>query len=261
MTENLVGKDGTYDFELWKDSGNTTMTLNGDGKFSCEWNNINNCLFREGKKYDTPVNYKSLGDVDIKYGVDYQPDGNSYMCVYGWSKNPLVEYYIVETWGSWRPPGNEAEFKGTVTVNGGTYDIYKTTRVNQSSIEGNTTFDQYWSVRQDKPASNGTKIEGVISVSEHFKAWEKAGLPALGNLTEIALNIEGYQSQGKANVYENILKIGGKFDETDNPNAKEMEPDENGYYYNDTFESGAGNWTARGSAKLDISSRQVHDTI
>ena len=260
VTENKVGQDGTYDFELWKDRGNTTMTLNGNGKFSCEWNNINNCLFREGKKYSTPVNYKSLGDVEIKYGVDYQPNGNSYMCVYGWSKNPLVEYYIVETWGSWRPPGNEGQKMGTVSVNSGTYDIYKTTRVNQPSIEGNTTFDQYWSVRQNKPAANGNKIEGIISVSEHFKAWEKAGLPALGNLTEIALNIEGYQSSGKANVYENILKIGGKFDGSETPtnNAKAAEPDANGYYYNDTFESGAGSWTSRGSAKLDISSSAKH---
>ena len=259
-TENKTGMDGTYDFELWKDRGNTTMTLNGNGKFSCEWNNINNCLFREGKKYNPPVNYKSLGDVEIKYGVDYQPNGNSYMCVYGWSKNPLVEYYIVETWGSWRPPG-QAENKGTVTVNGGTYDIYKTTRYNAPSIEGDTTFDQYWSVRKDKPKANGTKIEGIISVSDHFKAWERAGLPALGNLTEIALNIEGYQSSGKANVYENILKIGGRFDGSETPTTvdeKPAEPDSNGYYYNDTFESGAGKWTSRGSAKLDISSSAKH---
>ena len=256
LYDNKVGTEGDYDYELWKDTGNTTMVLTGNGTFTCEWSNINNCLFREGKKYNPPVNYKTLGDVDIKYGVDYQPDGNSYMCVYGWSKSPLVEYYIVETWGSWRPPGNEAQKMGEVTVNNSTYDIYKTQRIDKPSIEGDhSTFDQYWSVRKSKPAAKGTKIEGVISVSEHFKAWEKAGLPELGNLTEIALNIEGYQSRGKADVYENILKIGGKIEEEP---VTPIEPDENGYYTNDGFEDNSGAWTARGSVKTALTSSQSH---
>jgi len=49
-TENKTGSEDGYDFELWKDRGNTKMTLLGNGAFSCEWNNINNCLFRTGKK-------------------------------------------------------------------------------------------------------------------------------------------------------------------------------------------------------------------
>ena len=175
ITENKTGTEDGYAYELWKDSGNTSMTLNGNGNFSCEWNNINNCLFRKGQKFDCTQTYQDLNGVYIDYGVDYKPNGNSYMCVYGWTRNPLVEYYIVETWGSWRPPGATSAL-GTITVDGGTYDIYKTTRVNQPSIDGNTTFDQYWSVRQNKPSANGTKIEGRISVSKHFEAWEKVGL-------------------------------------------------------------------------------------
>ena len=37
-------QDG-YDYELWKDSGNTSMTLNAGGTFECSWSNINNALF------------------------------------------------------------------------------------------------------------------------------------------------------------------------------------------------------------------------
>ncbi len=250
ITENKTGTEDGYAYELWKDNGNTSMTLTGDGTFSCEWNNINNCLFRKGKKYDCTQTYQELGNISIKYGVDYQPNGNSYMCVYGWTRNPLVEYYIVETWGSWRPPG-ATESLGQVNVNGGTYDIYKTVRENQPSIDGNTTFDQYWSVRTSKPASNGTKIEGVISVSEHFKAWEKVGLK-MGKMYEVALNIEGYQSSGKATVYTNELSVGGELI-PDIP-VKPVEPDDNGYYFNDTFESSVGNWTSRGDTTTAQSS-------
>ena len=125
--ENTTGTSDGYSYELWKDKGDTKMTITEGGTFSCEWSNINNALFRRGQKFDCTKTYKDLGNITIKYGVDYQPNGNSYMCVYGWTRDPLVEYYIVETWGSWRPPG-APEALGTVTVDGATYDVYKTTR-------------------------------------------------------------------------------------------------------------------------------------
>lgn len=197
--DNETGTQDGYDYELWKDSGTTSMTLNSGGTFSCQWSNINNALFRKGKKFDCTQTYQQIGDISINYGVDYQPSGNSYLCVYGWCKNPLVEYYIVESWGTWRPPG--ATSKGQITVDGGTYDVYETTRVNQPSIEGNTTFKQYWSVRTSK------KTSGTISVTDHFKAWENLGME-MGNIYEVALNVEGYQSSGYANVYKNEISIG-----------------------------------------------------
>ncbi len=250
LTENKTGTEDGYAYELWKDNGNTSMTLTGGGTFSCEWSNINNCLFRKGKKYDCTQTYDQLGNITIEYGVDYQPNGNSYMCVYGWTRNPLVEYYIVETWGSWRPPGATSAL-GTVYADGGTYDIYKTTRVNQPSIDGNTTFDQYWSVRQSKPSANGTKIEGTISVSQHFKAWEQVGLK-MGKMYEVALNIEGYQSSGKATVYKNNLSVGGAI--TDPVKPDPVEPDENGYYFHSTFEKNTDGWSSRGDSTVTNSS-------
>ncbi|MBQ5967964.1 MAG: glycoside hydrolase family 11 protein [Clostridiales bacterium] len=200
ITNNETGNEGGYDYELWKDHGTTSMTLSGGGTFSCSWSNIGNALFRKGKKLNATQTYSQLGNISVTYGADYQPNGNSYLCVYGWSKSPLVEFYIVDSWGSWRPPG--ASSKGTITVDGGTYDVYETTRVNQPSIEGNATFQQFWSVRTSRRTS------GTISVSEHFRAWERMGM-RLGNIYEVALTVEGYQSSGYANVYQNTLTIGG----------------------------------------------------
>ena len=199
LTESREGRDGEYTYSLWKDYGNTSMTVNGDGKFECSWKDIGNALFREGVKFDCTKKYQQIGDITVEYGVDYHPDGNSYMCVYGWTRDPLVEYYIVDSWGSWRPPGATA--KGTIEVDGGTYEIYETTRVDQPSIDGNTTFEQYWSVRTSKRTS------GTISVTEHFKAWEKLGMK-MGNLYEACLTIEGYQSNGSAEVYLNKVTVG-----------------------------------------------------
>lgn len=195
-----TGQEDGYDYALWKDYGDTSMTLNGGGTFSCWWDNIGNALFRKGKTFDCTKTYSQIGNISIDYGCYYQPNGNSYLCVYGWSRNPLVEYYIVDSWGTWRPPGSSS--KGQIYVDGGTYDVYETTRYNQPSIDGNTTFKQYWSVRTSKRTS------GTISVTEHFKKWESLGM-SMGKLYEVALNVEGYQSSGYADVYKNNLTIGG----------------------------------------------------
>ena len=241
ITENKIGSEDGYDYELWKDSGNTSMTLTGGGTFSCEWSNINNALFRKGVKFDCTKTYKEIGNITIDFDADYNPNGNSYLCVYGWTRDPLVEYYIVEAWGSWRPPG--AASKGTVNIDGGTYDIYETDRINQPSIDGNTTFKQYWSVRQDKRTS------GTINVSSHFAAWENMGMP-MGKLYEAALNVEGYQSSGSATIKKNTLSVGGEIQKPDDK-KEEIQPDENGYYFHSDFENGTDSWTSRGDASIN----------
>ncbi|MGN0606698.1 MAG: polysaccharide deacetylase family protein, partial [Oscillospiraceae bacterium] len=124
------------------------------------------------------------------------------------------------------------------------YDVYQTTRVNQPSIDGNTTFEQYWSVRRTKRDS------GVISVTEHFKEWEKLGME-MGNLYEVALNVEGYQSSGEANVYKNNIAINEELPPSEP--VTPVEPDDNGYYFHHTFESGADGWQPRGDASVSAS--------
>jgi len=199
ITSNQTGTHDGYDYEFWKDSGGWgSMTLTAGGTFSASWGNVNNILFRKGKKFDETQTHQQIGNISITYGADYQPNGNSYLTVYGWTVDPLVEYYIVDSWGTWRPPG--ASPKGTITVDGGTYEIYETWRINQPSIRGTQTFRQYWSVRTSKRTS------GTISVSEHFKKWESLGMQ-MGKMYEVALTVEGYQSSGSATVYSNTLTI------------------------------------------------------
>ena len=271
FTENITDIADGYDYELWKDEGDTTFTVEpGGGCYSCEWSGINNALFRRGKKFDCTKTYPELGNISIGYSADYQPDGNSYFCVYGWTKDPLIEYYIVESWGSWRPPG--APFSlGTVTVDGAVYDIYKTTRYEQPSIDGTQTFDQYWSVRQEKPQAAGTKIEGTISVSKHFDAWKKCGLE-LGNMYEVALTVEGYQSQGKATIYQNDLKFEEPYSEATDievtvdeeaiaklaDTADPGTPEEVGFFETG-FEDGVSGWIPRGGSLVSTDSEHADE--
>jgi endo-1,4-beta-xylanase len=184
ISSNRTGKNGDYYYEYWKDNGTGTMTLGEGCNFSCSWGSVGNILFREGVR-------PGLRNQVINYSADYQPTGNSYLSIYGWFKNPLVEYYIIESWGTWKPPGSAS--KGTLTTDSGTYDIYQNQRTGPS-IEGNGTFQQYWSVRKTKRTS------GIITCGNHFDAWESKGMK-IGSMYEVSFNVEAYQSSGgKADV-------------------------------------------------------------
>ncbi len=247
-------QDG-YDWELWNQNyqGDVSMNLTGNGTFSCSWSGIENCLFRTGKKWTSnSPQWETLGDITMEYAADYNPNGNSYLSVYGWTRDSLVEYYIIESWGTWRPPGGEG-YKGTINVDGANYDVYQTTRVNQPSIDGTTTFPQYFSVRQDGDKSTS----GTVSISKHFEEWEKLGLDMGNELYEVSLVVEGYQSSGSATVTKNVITFGessGSGDSGTTTDTPTVEPDSDGYYFNDTFESGNGDWVSRGSTTLSSDS-------
>jgi endo-1,4-beta-xylanase len=205
--EQVTGKSGGYDWEYWNQNskGNTSMTIGtgGGGTFKCSWSGIENVLFRSGRKFSSTQTHQQIGDISIKYNAPVYKitSGDvSYLSVYGWTKSPLVEFYIVESHGNYKPPGTPK--KGEFEVDGSVYEIYQATRTNQPSIEGTKTFQQYFSVRKNMRTS------GTISVSEHFKKWEELGM-AMGKMYEVAFKVEGYNSAGSAEITENILSING----------------------------------------------------
>jgi endo-1,4-beta-xylanase len=189
ISTNQQGSHGGYFYSFWKDTGSASMTLGSGGNYSASWNLGGGNLVC-GKGWNPGASWRRVG---YNCGA-WQPNGNCYLTLYGWTTSPLIEYYVVDSWGSWRPPGTGSS--GNINSDGGTYSQHRTQRVNQPSIIGTATFWQNWSVRTSKRPT-GSNV--TITFQNHVNAWNSRGW-GLGNHNSQIMATEGFQSSGYSNL-------------------------------------------------------------
>jgi hypothetical protein len=191
VTNNTQGTHDGFFYSFWKENsqGSVSMTLYPGGRYTTTWNNILN--FTAGKGW-------KVGKVDrtVCFEGSYNGGSNGFLAVYGWTKDPLIEYYVVESYGQWTPPGNTSDIisKGSFTSDGGTYNMFVSTRTNKPSIIGEATFQQYWSVRTSKRSS------GTVTFANHVAAWEKQGMKMGTTWDYQIMESEGYNSSGSSDI-------------------------------------------------------------
>jgi endo-1,4-beta-xylanase len=194
ICSSQTGTNNGFFYSFYLSSGSACMTLTdnyGGGNYSTNWSLGSSGDMVAGKGWNP-------GSADMVVGYNagtFAPNGNGYLSLYGWTTNPLVEYYVTDSWGDFQPPGSGATFEGTVESDGGTYNIYMAQR-NGPNIEGNGPFVQYWSVRTSKRATGSNQ---TITFANHVAAWRSHGMD-LGTFNYQILATEGYGSSGSSNV-------------------------------------------------------------
>jgi len=204
ITANRLGTFDGFDFEFWSErAGQGLMQLTGPGTFWCEWTDARNILFRTGKRLGSVMSSEQYGDIIIDYTATHTINSGSvsYLTAYGWTEDPLMEWYVIEKHGDYKPAGS-GTLHGTVEIDGGAYEVWTDMRKNKPSIQGQQTFMQIFSIRTEH------RTEGIITISDHFKAWEEFGLDVSGNLYEVSMCIEGFNNSGSGSITRHILTVG-----------------------------------------------------
>jgi endo-1,4-beta-xylanase len=190
---NGVGGDGNLAWEIWSNTGQGQLTTFDVPAFIATWNNSGGYLGRLGFEWgafgDEPVPHTERGEITAQFvsRKTGTAGGYSYVGMYGWTTNPCVEWYVVDdSYGNMPINPGMTTNEGEVPIDGGTYIMYTrpTTGTGGTRCSGVTDWMQYYSVRKTARAC------GVISLSEHFRAWQELGMDMTGELLEAKILVE-----------------------------------------------------------------------
>jgi len=200
----------TFFNSFWTDGKSKVSYKNlANGQFTVTWDKGGNFVGGKGWNPGSATRYvcnlKAFDKASaiharrvISWEGEFKPQGYAYLAIYGWTTNPLIEYYIIESYHPDHEPAAppEGEEKGNVTSDGSLYLIRTKMRVNKPSIQGTATFRQIFSVRQDQ------RENGTVNVANHFQAWKDVGLKT-GAMNYQIVAVEGMNSSGMASI--NVL--------------------------------------------------------
>jgi len=187
VRNNGTGTNNGFFYSLFTSSGSSTLTFPSTqfpGNYALSWSGVGDVV---GGKGWNPGSART-----VNYNVGFAQGFNT-ISVYGWTTNPLVEYYINE-FGSLFTAN--AQFKGSVSVDGHNYNTFLHQQVNQPSIVGTATFNQYldsWG-----GASQGASHS--VNTGAHFNHWRSLGMN-MGTFNYMILATEAFNgASGSVNA-------------------------------------------------------------
>ena len=186
--EAATGWDHNFYWQNYVSSGSSNISFPSagtyPGNFAVSYSNVGDVVAGKG------WNPGSSSRV-INYNIGALSGSYNFVGVYGWTTNPLIEYYVCEL-GSIT---YAAQNVGSVSSDGRNYSLWKHQQVNQPSIIGTATFWQYMS----QWGGSGTGTSRSINMGNHMNAWKSK----MGNLGSNNLQIFAIEAYGNKSGYIN----------------------------------------------------------
>lgn len=182
VNNNGTGFNNGFYYSLYTSGGSSQMTFPSGsqypGNYAISWQNVGDIV--GGKGWQTG-SARTVG-----YNVGFATGYNT-ISIYGWTTNPLVEYYINELGSLYTA---NATFKGSVSSDGHNYNTYEHLQVNQPSIQGTATFEQYL----DAWGGSSTGSNHSVTTGNHFNHWNNIGMH-MGAFNVMILGTEAYSGR------------------------------------------------------------------
>jgi hypothetical protein len=192
--KSVYGTANGLGYGIWTNGiGGSITVFDTAHAFSASWSESRDFQAHLGLDFRPGKDWTTLGTIaaefsEVKSGT---AGGFSMIGMYGWTQSPCVEWYINED--SWR--GMSGGSGTAVEIDGGTYYI-RTLQTN--GTEGANACESGHTGTWAQMISNRKTARtcGTVTVSEHFKEWEKQGWK-LGALTSVHINVEVGGGTGK----------------------------------------------------------------
>lgn len=173
---DATGTNNGYFWSLYREGGSGSITFpNGGGNFQITYSNVNDIV---GGKGWNPGSARNVG-----YNVGYLSGSYNFVGVYGWTRNPLIEYYVAE-----KGSVTGGTSFGNVSSDGHNYSCYKQQRVNAPSIEGTRTFWQYKDTWGGAPTGSNMNV----TMANHINNWRSRGGQGFGSYDYMIFAIEAW---------------------------------------------------------------------
>lgn len=173
-TEDQGTVNGWF-WSLYREGGSASITHGSAGNFAISYSNVNDVV--GGKGWSTGSS-RTIG-----YNVGALSGSYNFVGIYGWTTNPLIEYYVAE-----KGSVTGGTSFGTVNSDGHTYSCYKSQRVNAPSIQGTKTFWQYKDTWGGAPTASNQKV----SMGAHISNWQSRGGQGFGTHNYQILALEAW---------------------------------------------------------------------
>jgi hypothetical protein len=184
---NVNGTINGLNYGIWTNGSGGSITVFTDTPaFSTSWNNSSDFLAHLGLDFRTGKAYTAYGTITAAFVEKKSGSGGGFSTIgiYGWTHSPCVEWYITED--SYNGIGGGGGT--TVTIDGGTYTLSNTMTTGTggaNACESGHT-GSWAQIRSNRKTA---RTCGIVTVSDHFAAWEKQGW-SLGTLSMVHINIE-----------------------------------------------------------------------